>query len=278
LRTPSPWWASSIARWPSPDLAGDPPELRSCLADATRRFQLWGLEPGLQLVPQGCADRASADRYFSEGGELLLDAGAFFSDDEWAAGIQAWCLVNRPAGLYAELVRRRISPPSRCLMGGRRIWRRDVDRGDGCCPGWLPGANPAYPACLTSFALPPPGQALNRPVSPSYRPKFRLVKQDLARRFRFAKPARWDAAVGAEPGPWRRAGPAPVVGKSKGGRLRLRQPGTPAKFHGKDSTAARRSVFSCLRARPAAVGVVLKNLPGPVGKVRAGSGPRPRRP
>ncbi|MCT0246694.1 MULTISPECIES: TIGR01458 family HAD-type hydrolase [unclassified Synechococcus] len=100
------------------DLAGDPPDC-VLLGDARDGFSYGALNRVFQLVQQGLPlIGIGRNRYFREGGELLLDAGAFLQTIEWAAGIQAVVLGKPSAAFYAELVASTNFSAQHCLMVG----------------------------------------------------------------------------------------------------------------------------------------------------------------
>jgi len=88
-----------------------------------------GLEPGLPARQQGpAADRHPARnrRNFREGGELLLDAGAFASDANGRAVFMRWLGKTFGCPSNAESWWRRTEfPPAQHLL----MWANDLEAG-----------------------------------------------------------------------------------------------------------------------------------------------------
>ena len=92
------------------------------LGDARDGFTYGALNPVFQLVQQGMPlIGIGRNRYFREGGQLLLDAGAFLQAIEWACRVEA-VVIGKPAtAFFLELVNSVGLPAGDCLMVGDDI-------------------------------------------------------------------------------------------------------------------------------------------------------------
>ncbi|MCP9773307.1 TIGR01458 family HAD-type hydrolase [Synechococcus sp. Tobar12-5m-g] len=89
------------------------------LGDARDGFTYGALNRVFQLVQQGMPlIGIGRNRYFREGGQLLLDAGAFLQAIEWAAGVEAVVMGKPAVAYFQELVSSVGLQPGDCFMVG----------------------------------------------------------------------------------------------------------------------------------------------------------------
>lgn len=89
------------------------------LGDAREGLSYANLNIAFQLCKQGAPLIAiGMNKYFSEHGKLLLDAGAFVHAIEWAADCQAVIMGKPNAAFYQQVVHSLEYRPEQCLMVG----------------------------------------------------------------------------------------------------------------------------------------------------------------
>ncbi|WP_216900076.1 TIGR01458 family HAD-type hydrolase [Synechococcus sp. CCY 9618] len=89
------------------------------LGDARDRLTYGALNRVFQLVQQGKPlIGIGRNRCFREGGRWMLDAGAFLTAIEWAAGTEALVMGKPSAAFFDELVASTGLPAGDCLMVG----------------------------------------------------------------------------------------------------------------------------------------------------------------
>jgi len=136
--TPSPGASSHAV--PSPILAGDH-RIAVLLRRCPRRFFSYGaLNRRFQLVQRAALIGIGRNRYFAKGASFARPPRLFRRSNgpPDSAGAQ----LNRSAAFMPSWWRRRHFLRSTCLMVGDDL-EAGCDRGDGCWPGWLPGAKRA---------------------------------------------------------------------------------------------------------------------------------------
>jgi HAD superfamily hydrolase (TIGR01458 family) len=103
-------------RWPEGSPA--PPDC-VVLGDARDQLTYGALNRVFQLVQQGRPlIGIGRNRCFREGGQWMLDAGAFLTAIEWAAGTEALVMGKPSAAFFGELVASTGLPPRDCVMIG----------------------------------------------------------------------------------------------------------------------------------------------------------------
>ena len=109
---------SLFADLKQPEGSAAPPDC-VVLGDARDRLTYGALNRVFQLVQQGLPlIGIGRNRCFREGGRWMLDAGAFLTAIEWAAGTEALVMGKPSAAFYEELVASTGLPPGDCLMIG----------------------------------------------------------------------------------------------------------------------------------------------------------------
>ncbi|MDM7953985.1 MAG: TIGR01458 family HAD-type hydrolase [Cyanobium sp. CZS 25K] len=89
------------------------------LGDARDRLSYAALNRVFQLVQQGKPlIGIGRNRCFREQGQWMLDAGAFLTAIEWAAGVEAQVMGKPSPAFFDELVASTGLPPQDCLMIG----------------------------------------------------------------------------------------------------------------------------------------------------------------
>jgi HAD superfamily hydrolase (TIGR01458 family) len=101
-----------------PEGSAAPPDC-VVLGDARDRLTYGALNRVFQLVQQGKPlIGIGRNRCFREGGQWMLDAGAFLTAIEWAAGTEALVMGKPSPAFFEELVASTGLTPAECLMIG----------------------------------------------------------------------------------------------------------------------------------------------------------------
>ncbi|HET6577444.1 MAG TPA: HAD-IIA family hydrolase [Gemmatimonadales bacterium] len=108
------------------------------VADLGERWTFALLQEAFEQLMAGAAFVAlSRDRYFHQGGRLVLDAGPFVAALEYAAGASATVAGKPSPAFFRAAVRSLDLPPERVAMVGDDLWS-DVDGAQRAgLQGWL---------------------------------------------------------------------------------------------------------------------------------------------
>lgn len=100
------------------DLTGDAPNC-VIVGDAREGLHYASLNRAFQLLMDGATlIGIGRNQYFSSGGELMLDAGAFIQALEYAAGVEAIIMGKPGAAFFAQVVASTGHEAQDCLMIG----------------------------------------------------------------------------------------------------------------------------------------------------------------